>query len=286
MKQLSVTFEGPRVAEDGVPVAALVAALEGIQDAMRLMVEHLGDRQRGPGQPPKWIRDQSRLRLAATRPGSFVAELVLEPPPDGRAYLDNFGPQALDTLQSWDGSEDSTLPKAVTDRLYTIPSALPDDTWLWLGGVDDRRRVEIKRRDRGTRPGSEAEEALLHGWLKEVNWDKRTAQLHQSAGGYVSLRFDEPLDKEMLGLATQYVEVRGRGRFDKDGDWTTVHAEQLSGARSWREPFDVDAFLNDSNPKIFDPEKVVTASEPFDVDEFIRAIHEGRDVGREGLSDW
>ena len=40
------------------------------------------------------------------------------------------------------------------------------------------------------------------------------------------------------------------------------------------------SFLNDPNPKIFDPEKVVTACEPFDVDRFVGIIHEGRDVGR------
>ena len=45
------------------------------------------------------------------------------------------------------------------------------------------------------------------------------------------------------------------------------------------ELFDLEAFLNAPNPRIFDPERVVTASEPFDVDEFVRVIHEGRDIG-------
>ena len=35
------------------------------------------------------------------------------------------------------------------------------------------------------------------------------------------------------------------------------------------------------SPKLFDPARVVTTSEPFDVDEFIRGIREGRDVRRE-----
>ena len=34
------------------------------------------------------------------------------------------------------------------------------------------------------------------------------------------------------------------------------------------------------NPKIFDPDNLVTASEPFDVDEFVAIIHAGRDEGR------
>ena len=46
------------------------------------------------------------------------------------------------------------------------------------------------------------------------------------------------------------------------------------------QPFDMDEFLNDPNPKIFDPDNLVTASEPFDVDEFVGIIHAGRDEGR------
>ena len=169
----------------------------------------------------------------------------------------------------------------MTDRLSAIPSALDDGVRVWLGSAADRRRVEIKRREGGAGPGGKAEEALLYGWLQEVNWAMGRAQLHDYTGGYVALRFEPALASDMLQLATQYVEVRGRGRFNKDDEWTSVQVEGVSGTRSWREPFDLDAFLNDPNPKIFDPEKVVTVSEPFDVDEFIRTSHEGRDVGYE-----
>lgn len=44
------------------------------------------------------------------------------------------------------------------------------------------------------------------------------------------------------------------------------------------EPFDLEAFRNNPNPKIFDPAKIIKASEPIDVAEFIRGIHEGRDA--------
>ena len=57
-----------------------------------------------------------------------------------------------------------------------------------------------------------------------------------------------------------------------------IYVEQITGTWSCSEPFDLEAFRDNPNPKIFDPEKVVTVSEPFDVDEFIRAIQEGRDV--------
>ena len=286
MKQLSLTLEGPRVAEGGVPVAALITTLEGVQDAMRLMVEHLGEQQPKRGRPPKWIQEQSALRLVSTKPGSFVADLVLEKPRSVEVSHSDYGAQAFTALQKWDGSENSTLPRAVTARLYEIPSVLPHGVQIWLGDAEDPRRVQIRRRSRVTRRDLGTEEALLYGWLKAVNWSKRTAQLHQSVGGYVRLRFDEPLDEAMLDLAKQYVEVRGRGRFRKDGVWTAVDVMQLSGTRSWHEPFDMATFLDDPNPKVFSSKNVVTASEPFDVDEFNRAIREGRDVSRGESSDW
>ena len=57
-------------------------------------------------------------------------------------------------------------------------------------------------------------------------------------------------------------------------------AEPIGTPRPPGAPFDLETFLSAPNPKLFDPEKVVTASEPFDVEEFIRIIREGRDVER------
>ena len=286
MNQLYVTFDGPRISEEGVPVASLIAALGGVQDAMRMMVGHLGGRQPGPGQPPKWVREQSTLRLAATRPGSVAAELTLESPANGRPRLDDYGPQAFDAFLNWDGSEDSILPKAVTDKLFKIPSKLPDGTRLWIGNADDPRKIEVKRRYRSPALKSKPEEALLQGWLKAVNWDKRTAQLHRRHVPYVRLRFYPQLDDDMLRLATQYVGIRGFGSFDENDNWATVQVEQITEVEARGEPFDIEAFLNGPEKKVFEPEKIVTASEPFDADEFISTIREGRDVGRKELSDW
>ena len=50
------------------------------------------------------------------------------------------------------------------------------------------------------------------------------------------------------------------------------------------QPFDVDRFVSDPEPKVFDPNRIISASERFDVDDFIRTIHEGRDVERKERS--
>ena len=283
---LHVTFEGPEIGEQGVSIDGFANALKCIQDAMRLMAGHLGDREPGPGRPPTWVRDQSVLHLAATHPGSLVAELTLGPPPDAQGYLGNLGGQAIDALLSWDGSDHSSLPRAVTEKLYETPSALPESTHVFLGDAANSRKIEIERRVRAATSEQITEDALLHGWLKEVNWARGTAQLHDYSGGYVRLQFEPSLNDEMLRLATQYVEVRGRGRFNRDDAWTAIQVKQVNGTHAWNRPFDLDELWDDQNPKIFDPEKVVTASETFDVDEFIRIIHEGRDVGREDSAEW
>ena len=284
MNRLYLTFEGQHVGESGLPVDAFAHALTGMQDAMRLMVEHLGGRQPGPGQPPRWVREQSSLQLTTVRPGSLVVELTVAAP-DRQLPLENYAEQAVKAIYGWDGSQDSTLPPAVTDRLCDIPSALPADVRLWLGSADMLRRTEIKRSSVTARSVSQSEEALLQGWLREVNWYRGTAQLYDYTGSYVRLRFSEEHAQDMQRLATQFVEVRGRGQFDPKGNWTNVTVEQIASTRSWREPFDMDEFLNEPDPKIFDPDNLVTASEPFDVDEFVRIIHAGRDEGRKESSD-
>ncbi len=285
VKQLTITLDGPGIGEFTVAVDDLTAVLTGVQDALRLMVGHLGGRQSGRGRPPDWVREQSALRLTAIDQGSFAATLSLQRR-DTRTDTVDYGPQALGTLLNWDGCEDSGLPRAVTDRLYGISSALSIGARLWLGSVGNRRKVEIRRVQRAGISHSEPERALLHGWLKEVNWDKGIAQLHDVTGSYTRLAFESELSLDMQRLATQFVEVRGSGRFNTDDDWARVQVDSISGTPSGREPFDLDAVLNDPNPKLFDPDRVVTASEPFDVDEFVRVIHEGRDVGREEASEW
>ena len=141
------------------------------------------------------------------------------------------------------------------------------------------KRAEIKPHAHQIRAQSDMESVHLRGWLREVNWDKNTAQLHSNGEEYVTLQFSPPLGERMRRLAKQYVEIEGEGHLSAGGSWGHVRVKMITGTRSWSEPFDREAFLNDPDPKIFDTENLVTASEPFDVDEFNRIIHEGRDSG-------
>ena len=147
-----------------------------------------------------------------------------------------------------------------------------------------RPRKEKQKSDK-TKPAVLDEPALVEGRLMEVNWACGTAELHFIPQRVVPLRFDPVLNDDMRRLATQHVEIRGRGRFNDNDEWDVIYVEQITGTRSCSEPFDLQAFHNNPSPKIFDPEKVVTVSEPFDVDEFIRIIRASHDHDFSDISD-
>ena len=175
-----------------------------------------------------------------------------------------------------------TIPKRLRDQFgmqHNVEVEItPTDDGLLIRkcATDPTARVRAVRPSERPAASTETLDVCLQGWLKAVDWDRRTAQLHEYGGRSVSLRFGLPIDQDMPRLATQYVEVRGHGELNEHDEWAVVHVEELRETRSHTEPFDLDAFLNDPNPKLFDPDRMVTASEPFDVDEFIRTIYEGR----------
>ena len=276
-KILFVTFDGAGADKGGVGVDCLVATLTAVQGAARIVADDLAARSPDAANPPK---DAAAMRFVDVSEGSFAAQLALESAADGGERADDYGARAIDAILNWDGGyEDSTLPDEAVEKLHGIYPALPMDMRVWLGGIENRRMVEIKRVIHAVKTASEPERAVLHGWLKEVNWDKRTAQLHRyGVEGHIRLRFEESLDREMIRMATRYVEINGVGRFNANDDWTTVRVDAIKAADTGGEPFDLDAFLNNPNRKIFRSEDVVRASEPFDVDAFNRAIREGRNV--------
>ena len=275
---LNVRFEGPGIA-DGVPLDDWHNTLQHVQTALRLMVGHLSGNLNQRGRPSNVARQQSMLRLRATKPGSLVAELALVPPSDSQATLENFGPVALETILNWQQGDDPSVPRNVANELTAIGSDLsPETSVVGIGSPHQGRYLEFHRQPRQQPEETTSDEALLHGWLKEVNWDRHTAQLHRGVGRYVALQFSPTLDEDMVQLATQYVSVSGRGTFNADGSWRSVSVERVTAVRASDEPFDLDEFRSVLDHKVFRSADMVTASEPFDVEEFNRVIREGRDA--------
>ena len=283
---LIVTLDGP---EDGDDVVArdIVRVLDGVYKAMDIIVAHLSGAWPHPEVRPYWSETLSRLQIVHIRPGYLIAALTLDVPHgsfrEGAEYPSEvwrlereYGEQALAALSGWDGQADSTLPPAVPHCLYDAASHLSRGTQLWLGDNSMSRRALVVPPPKPN--AAETTTARLHGWLKAVNWDQRTARLYDAAGGYVRLRFREQHDEEMRRLATQYVEVEGQGEINRQDKWTVIRVEELRETSSWSEPFDLDAFLKTPNPKRFVPAEMVTASEPFGAEEFNRTTREARDL--------
>ena len=280
---LLVRFEGPDVEAAGVPLDDLQKTLKHVQTAMQQMVRHLSG-YAGRGRPPDWFRRESQLRLMGTSPGALVAELGLAQS-NGDGLTEKYGQQAIARMVA---SEDiRSLPQAVADALLRIGTDLsPEVSVVQLADLHGGRQLEVRREGReyvvetiAPPPGSAMEKALLYGWLRAVDWEERTAKLSRHQGSPVSLTFTADHEQQMLQLAMQHVEVRGKGDFDRYDQWRSVQVEEIRGTGSWSEPFDLDAFRSDPNPKIFDTAQVIRASEPFDVDEFIRFVNDSRDDG-------
>ena len=128
-------------------------------------------------------------------------------------------------------------------------------------------------------PPASDEATHLFGWLKEVNWAQRTAQFYRYSGECVRLRFGAALNDEIRRLTKRHVAVIGYVRFDQDDTCPTVQVEQIRTPRAEGKPFDLEAFRNDPNPKVFDPDNMVTIDL---TDEewasYSRAIRESREA--------
>jgi len=140
------------------------------------------------------------------------------------------------------------------------------------------------RKRRSSRPVPEEgalEPARTHGMLMEVNWRERTAQLHPTrpfpSERHVPLRFPPAFDVEMQRYATRFVTVAGKARFNANDEYEVFHVEEIIPPRG-NKPFSSEELEEAlARVKPYNPEHDVRASEPFDVEDFIRVVHEARD---------
>ena len=288
VNKLHVTFQGPQISEAGVSVEDLHKTFDRLQRALWLMVSHLEGVTTPAGRSPAWVRRGSELRLLGTAEGSLVAELGVSSLRDHRASAEDVPQKAVNLIMTSYAVEDDILPPAVEAELMNIGVGLSQGiTNVRLDDPETGYFADFPRREKAREApfypspaavAEEAEAALLHGRLLEVDWGARTARLHRVEAQPVRLRFNTHLDDEMHQLARQYVEVRGRGAFDRNDRWSNVDVDRISAVRPGHEPFDLGALLTSPNPKIFRSNEVVRASEPFDVDEFNRLIRVGRDL--------
>ena len=294
--RLHVIFEGPEIAEHGVPLADMSKTLNRLQRAYRLMLSHQERATTAAGNVPAWIRRGSELRLTGTAPGSLTAELEATPLTDKRASGKDAAQRAIDDLTGWQTEKADALPTLVARELSLLwTKRSPEITGIALRNPLNGHRVEInhdklpewaagdvspKRANFMSAPPRPAVSAsvpvTLHGKLMAVDWENRTARLQRYLDTPIPLRFGAALDREMQRVTRQRVEVIGQGRFDETDHWAEVQVEQIKGTLPQTESFDPEAFRDNPNFKPFDPDNIIRTDEPFDVDEFLRVSYEGR----------
>ena len=75
----------------------------------------------------------------------------------------------------------------------------------------------------------------------------------------------------------KYVEVGGRGIINEGDCWEKVHVERVTDRPDGRNSFSLEEFLSNPNPKIFDPDNMITiemSDEEWEI--FDKAIRESR----------
>ena len=281
--QLNMIFDGPDVSE-GVSVTDLNSALMNIQRAVRFMVEYLAGIEPKSGRPQEWARAQSALNLRAVSSGSFVAELVLQPPSDRQIRLDdydrNYGGEAIHAILNWQ-PEQASLPDNVDAQIRDIYEGVSSGIEIAIADAHNRRRVVIPRPASSRQPiVISLEEAIVQGYLMEIDWAKNTARLEPYVGKPAPLVFDDNLAEDMRHLATQFVKIRGKGNLNKNDEWTSIRVETIKGDRHWSQPFDMSDLAK--SHKVFRGADSLLIDDPFesdqDLQEFIRIIHKGRDI--------
>lgn len=271
-QELRLSFNGPGISENGVPLEDLHKTFRHLQNAFWLAVSHLEGSATPTGQAPAWIKRGCGLRIMQISPNPLVAELGIASLTDAKASSRDSSSKAIDLIMQWQSESSNSLPAPIVKELSRIGKSLsPEVDSVSLHHPDNDHILNIPQAP------TESVTAILHGQLMAVDWLKRTAQLHPRTSRPVTLQFNATMDDEMHRLARQSVEVKGQGRLSSNDEWVSVQIEQIESTHTFNLPFDFEAFRKNPDRKVFDPSDIVTASEPFDVDEFIREIHRARD---------
>ena len=281
-QELHVRFEVPDATEIGVPLDDLRKTFMHLQNTFWLTVSHIEGATTSTGKAPAWIKRGCGLRLMRTSPGSLVTELGVTPLIDDRASFGDSSPKAIDLIMQWRQENSNLLPAPIGIGLLRIGKSLSSEVdSVSLYHPDNGRILHISKNNQSMQQIRESAlpktlTAILHGQIMAVDWSNRTAQLHRRTGPTVTLQFNAAMDDEIHRLARVSVEVKGQGHIDSNDKWGIVQIEQIESTQSFNQPFDFEAFRNRPKRKVFDPDDIVTASEPFDVDEFLRGIYEAR----------
>ncbi|MBN4059393.1 hypothetical protein JYT32_00585 [Dehalococcoides mccartyi] len=272
-RRIILKFEGPTVDEDGVSFDELLGVFRHLQTAVRRMAEYRYLKSNSPTSMKEIFRSAGTLKLKAIKEGSLVAEARLHHP----ERVVDIGPDALEDVIN--GIEDQTadLPPVVMRELSAIATSLRRGTeTLTITGGRKNRSVQITGKSVffvPKKPEPEIATEQVTGRLLEIDWSKRTAELH-SVSGVIPLSFDSGLDDLMYEFARKPVQIIGKAVRTQKGNITRLTVDSIMDGSDDSSFWNPDPLRDISDQEVapFHTGSGVKLSTETDADDFLAAI--------------
>lgn len=236
-RSIRATFEGPDIGPGWVPVPDLLAVLDGLQNAITIVMEDLWGRAHTRGRVPSDIQVPATLRFGDVRVGSFRATLQLERPTTEHPELFDMQPRAVDRLMGGieahvEGRAADLPPEALRHIAYVSARIRRSPDSLVLEGGLHRRRVVLSAATVATPalppvpPGPR--KVHLRGQLLEIDYRDRSAEVWDPTGRMTRIRFTEDQRTLVDSARQQHVAVEGVVESSPSGRVGPVNLETLT----------------------------------------------------------
>lgn len=248
-RSIVTTFEGPDIGPGWVPVRSLVAVLDGLQNAIVIVVEDLWGRQHRPGPIPAEIQHQATFRFGDVRAGSFSATLTLQPPKSNEPRMFDVQPDAVERLLTGIANQlagrATDLPGEALRHIETLAEQVrrTGDRLILEGGRAGKRVVisaETVARPELRPQEPEDRKVSVIGRLLEIDYKDRRAEVWDAQGKMTRIRFTEDQREQVDAARQQLVAVEGRQEVAPSGKSGPITLEKLETVnfddRFWHAP--------------------------------------------------
>ncbi|MPZ22319.1 MAG: hypothetical protein GEU28_01965 [Dehalococcoidia bacterium] len=232
---IRVKLEGPNIGRGWVPVPDLVAILDGLQNAMVVVMEDLWGRAHRRGPVPSDIQQQASLRLGDVQVGSFTATLTLERPPKAQSEMFDVQPRAIDRLlagvEAQIGGRSSDLPDEARRQIDTVASRISrTEDRLILEGGTSRRQIVISAEATAipeVKVARLSKRVRISGRLLEIDYRDGTAEVWDPLGRMTRIRFDADHRDAVDAARLHHVTVEVTADVTPSGRPAAVRMESL-----------------------------------------------------------
>lgn len=230
---LNVRLVGDAVRSHRISVDDFGRLIHNVQLAVKRLGQRIaGQEGKRQGRLPKDIESACSLDILAIEPGSVVVQLGL-PRPKGQGQLfGDTGEQAVERLldgMAMLSGRSKGWPKdfdpSVVDPMLEVGKI--------LGHGVERIDFNFKRKSKAARAVSYTaairtriekriespvpEQVAVVGFLLEVDFKDKTAEIHEALGPVVKIKFEESLEDIVLSGAKRQVKVIGTAERNSDG---------------------------------------------------------------------